>query len=317
MIMDSEFKDRIPLGKSGLLVSRLGIGAWSWGDRMFWSYGRTHRFEDVKAAYQSTLEAGINFIDTAESYGSGRSERILSELLPTTSNSVVLATKFMPFPWRLNGNSMKKALHASLERLNFHPIDLYQIHWPLPPISIESWANSLADLVNEGLVKAVGVSNYNEAEMRQAYATLAKRGIPLTSNQVEFSLLKRAVEYNGLLKTCQELGIALIAYSPLAKGALTGKYSSIKPMPGIRNALYPRSYLERIQQLIRKMKEIGLDHNGKSPAQVALNWCMCKGTIPIPGAKNLDQAMENSGALGWRLTDPEIDLLDKISDTLI
>jgi aryl-alcohol dehydrogenase-like predicted oxidoreductase len=209
---------------------------------------------------------------------------------------------------------MKRALIASLKRLNLTSIDLYQIHWPLPPVSIEKWANSLADLVDEGLVKAVGVSNFDESQMRRAYAILAKRGIPLASNQVEYSLLKRSVENNGLLRTCHELGITLIAYSPLAKGALTGKYTAAKPMSGFRSVLYSRSYLEKIQTIIRQLREIGLNHNGKTPAQVALNWCMCKGTIPIPGAKNLQQAKENSGALGWRLNEREIAHLDKVSE---
>ena len=308
--------DVVPLGKSGLKVSRLGLGAWAWGDRLFWSYNRTHTFEDIKAAFHFSLDAGINFIDTAESYGSGLSERILGELLPTSNETIVLATKFMPFPWRLTVKSLNKALESSLERLKLSSVALYQIHWPLPPVSIETWAEALADVVHQGLVQSVGVSNYDETQMRRAYTTLAKRGVPLASNQVEFSLLKRTVESNGLLKACQELGIALIAYSPLAKGALTGKYSFDKPMPGIRSRLYPRSYLDRIQSLVRLTREIGLAHGVKTPAQVALNWCMCKGTLPIPGAKNLRQAKEIYGALGWSLNESEVAALDTASEAL-
>ena len=311
--MDSQL---VSLGKSDVHVTRLGLGAWSWGDRLIWSFGRTHTKDDVIDAFHSSLDAGINFIDTAESYGSGRSERILGELLPSSGTPLVLATKFMPFPWRLSARSMRKALETSLERLKLPLVDLYQIHFPMPPVSIETWADALADMVSFGLVRAVGVSNFNEIQMRRAYTTLAKRGIPLASNQVEYSLLKRTVEWNGLLKTCQELGISVISYSPLAKGALTGKYSTEKPMPGIRSTFYPRAYLAKIQGLIRLMREIGQEHDGKTPAQVALNWCICKGTIPIPGAKNLRQAQENSGGLGWNLTEHDVAVLDKASEAL-
>lgn len=306
----------IPLGKSDVHVTSLGLGAWSWGDRLIWSFGRTHTKDDVIDAFHSSLEAGINFIDTAESYGSGRSERILGELIPSSATPLVLATKFMPFPWRITARSMRKALEASLERLKLPSVDLYQVHFPLPPVSIETWADALADMVSLGLVRAVGVSNFNEIQMRRAYTTLAKRGIPLASNQVEYSLIKRTIEWNGLLKLCQDLGISVISYSPLAKGALTGKYSTEKPMPGIRSTFYPRTFLAKIQGLVRLMREIGLEHDGKTPAQVALNWCICKGTIPIPGAKNLSQAQENSGGLGWKLSEHDVAVLDKASEAL-
>ena len=190
--MDSQL---IPLGKSDVHVSSLGLGAWSWGDRLIWSYGRTHTKDDIADAFHFSLDAGINFIDTAESYGSGRSERNLGELLPSSGTPVVLATKFMPFPWRISAKSMQKALEASLERLKLTSVDLYQIHFPMPPVSIETWADGLADMVTLGLVRAVGVSNFNEIQMRRAYTILAKRGLPLASNQVEYSLLKRAVDW--------------------------------------------------------------------------------------------------------------------------
>lgn len=306
----------IPLGKTALSISRLGLGAWSWGDRLVWSFGRTHNREDIQQAFYSSLEAGINFIDTAESYGSGYSERIIGELLPAAGVPVVLATKFMPFPWRLRKHSMLKALQSSLDRLRLPAVDLYQVHWPLPPVSIETWADALADMLSLGLVKAVGVSNYDESQMRRAFTTLAKRGIPLASNQVEYSLLKRTIEKNGLLKTCHELGVSIISYSPLAKGALTGKYSSERPMPGIRSRFYPRPMLSKLHGLIRLMREIGQEHGGRTPSQVALNWCICKGTIPIPGAKNLEQAQENGGGMGWSLSEQQVAQLDRASEAL-
>lgn len=291
----------------------MGIGAWAWGDRYMWNYGSSHNESDVKAAYQATLSGGINLIDTAEVYGMGRSERLLSKLIEEQRDSLVIASKFMPFPWRLSKNSLLRALRGSLKRLNINALDLYQIHFPLPPMPVEKWANALAEAVEMGLTKTVGVSNYDEAQMRRTHAALAQRGIALASNQVEYSLLDRKVELNGLLNACLELGVTLIAYSPIAKGMLTGKYTQENPPPGLRSRMYNRNLLTQIQPLIREMRRIGDLHGGKTPSQVALNWLMCKGSVPIPGAKNARQAEENAGALGWRLSDEQVDILDRMS----
>lgn len=316
----------IALGTTDLRITPLGIGAWSWGDRLVWGFGRGYQQTDVQEAFDTSLEAGINFFDTAEVYGQGRSERLIGELIhrpPTArdhpslgSLQPVIATKFMPYPWRLQQGSLKKALQASLKRLAVESVDLYQIHWPLPPLSVETWAEGLARIVQEGLARAVGVSNYSELQMRRAYLTLQKHGIPLASNQVEYNLLNRKAESNGLLKTCHEMNVTLIAYSPLAMGALSGKYTPENPPPGVRGRRYPRSLLVRLQPLIRRLQQIGQDHGGKTPAQVALNWVICKGAVPIPGAKNARQARENTSALSWRLTTDEVAALDEASDQL-
>jgi aryl-alcohol dehydrogenase-like predicted oxidoreductase len=139
--------------------------------------------------------------------------------------------------------------------------------------------------------------------------------VPLASNQVHYSLLSRAVEKNGTLARCKELGIRLIAYSPIEKGLLSGKYSPEKPPPGSRARNYS-SLLPKIQPLLRLMTQIGQDHGGKSNVQVALNWVICKGAMPIPGAKTSEQALENAGALGWRLTEEEVYKLDAASDAI-
>jgi aryl-alcohol dehydrogenase-like predicted oxidoreductase len=138
----------------------------------------------------------------------------------------------------------------------------------------------------------------------------------LSSNQLEYSLLDRRIEKNGLLAQCQELGITCIAYSPIAKGVLSGKYSRRHPLSGLRSRKYPVKYLDQIEPLIRLLKEIGDSHDGKTPAQVALNWVMCKGAIPIPGVKTLQQAEENLGALGWRLSENEVAALDDTTDRI-
>jgi aryl-alcohol dehydrogenase-like predicted oxidoreductase len=312
--MDSNYPQT--LGKTGIQISPLGIGAWAWGDRMFWGYGGDYKDADIQTAYDAGLEAGINFYDTAEVYGSGRSEKLLGEFYrsrPAAENGlpVVIATKFMPLPWRLGRRSFLRALRGSLNRLEMERVDLYQVHFPLLPFPVETWANAMADAVQAGLVRAVGVSNYNEEQMRRTYTVLAERGVVLASNQVEYSLYSRKVEKNNLLRACQDLGITLIAYSPLAMGLLTGKYTPNNPPPGMRGRRYGKRVLQNLQPLLRLMHEIGRLHNGKTPAQVALNWLICKGTVPIPGAKNARQVQENCGALGWRLSDEEVTALDK------
>lgn len=311
--MDNGNEEKIELGQSGITISPIGTGAWSWGDWLVWGFGRGYQSKDVSEAFTTSVSMGINFFDTAESYGRGRSETFLGRFVSESPQPAIVATKFMPYPWRLWKGQLIRALKNSLKRLNMPAVDLYQVHWPFPPIPIETWAEGLADAIEMGLTRAVGVSNYNEEQMRRAYSTLAARGVHLSSNQVEFNLLKRKVELNGLLKACQDLGVTLIAYSPLAQGSLTGKYSPDKPPPGLRGRRYPRSYLERIQPLLRRMEEIGAVHGGKTQAQIAINWCICKGTVPIPGAKTSQQANENAGGLGWRLDAEEIAALDNIS----
>ena len=303
----------ITLGKTEIQIPHLGVGAWAWGDRRFWNYGQGYNEADIRGAFDASLAGGVNFIDTAEVYGSGASERFLGSFLPGASSPVVVATKFFPFPWRLSKTSLLRALRGSLERLNLERVDLYQVHWPYPPMAIETWAEALAQAVQQGLARAVGVSNYSADQMRRASAVLAKHSIVLASNQVDYSLLNRKVEQNGVLKTCQELGVTLIAYSPLAQGVLTGKYSPERPLPGIRGWRYSKAVLEKTQSLLRRMGEIGEAHDGKSVAQVALNWTICKGTVPIPGAKNAKQAQDNLGALGWRLSEAEVVALDDAS----
>jgi aryl-alcohol dehydrogenase-like predicted oxidoreductase len=307
----------IHLGKTNLRLSALGIGAWQWGDRFFWGYGQSYTDADLQAAFAETLKAGINFIDTAELYGPWTSERKLGEFIRSSAarKKVVIATKFFPFPWRLRRGDLLRALRRSLQRLGLPQVDLYQTHWPSPPVPVETWMEAMADAVGDGLTRAVGVSNYSADQMRRSHDTLARRGIPLASNQVEYSLLHRLPERNGVLATCRELGVTPIAYSPIAKGILSGKYTPGRPPPGLRAMRYSREYLARAQPLIGLVKEIGEAHS-KTPSQVALNWLICKGAVPIPGAKNVRQAQDNAGALGWRLDEAEVAALDKASDSV-
>jgi aryl-alcohol dehydrogenase-like predicted oxidoreductase len=306
--------ERVRLGNSDLEISRIGIGTWAWGDRLIWNYGRGYDEPDLREAFAAALEAGIDFFDTAEVYGKGRSERFLGRFIRESGARAVVASKFMPYPWRLRRRNLRSALKRSLDRLGISKVDLYQVHWPSPPVSIETWMDAMADAVEDGLISTVGVSNFSLSQMRRAHDALARRDVPLVSNQVQFNLLQRRPEKDGLLEACRDLDVTLIAYSPLAMGVLTGKYTPAEPPPGFRGRRYRPNRLIRLLPMVQKLNEIGDAHGGKTPAQVSLNWCICKDTVPIPGAKDGNQAEENIGAVGWRLTEIEIGILDRLSD---
>jgi len=327
--------DQRKLGASGLIVPALGVGIWSWGDKNFWGYGQSYTRDDVFQAYRACLDIGLNFFDTAEIYGNGDSERLLGECHRQDERPIVIASKFAPpltrfSRKRTSARSLLDALDHSLQRLGVEQIDLYQIHWPSPVLQVDALMDVLAEAVQAGKIRAVGVSNYSAALMRQAHARLARYGIPLASNQVHYSLLHRFPETNGVLDTCRELNVALIAYTPLEQGILSGKFrtgagsisfarrllASIGPrldplgdskgsVPAWRRLLYGTRDMrpQRLEPLFIVLEEIAQTHE-KTIAQVALNWLISKDEciIPIPGAKNARQANENAGALGWRLT---------------
>ena len=294
----------------------MGLGAWQWGDRIVWQYGHNYGPEEVRQAFQVSANEGIRFVDTAEIYGNGRSERLLGQFLKETDQPILIATKFFPLPWRFTKGALPRALKGSLSRIGVESVDLYQIHWPSLVMSTDSLMEGLVECVKSGMTRTVGVSNFGQSRMLAAYSSLARHNIPLASNQVHYSLLNREVEKNGTLARCKELGIRLIAYSPIEKGLLSGKYSAENPPPGSR-AAGSSAILPKIGPLLKLMTEIGQDHGGKSNTQVALNWTICKGTLPIPGAKNAEQAQQNAGALGWKLTDEEVARLDESSDMVV
>jgi len=299
------------LGTGGPELPAVGVGTWQWGDRMYWGFGKDFTERDVWEAFDESVRAGLTFFDTAEVYGGGRSERFLGEFIRRTHVPAIVATKFMPFPTRLTSASLARALERSLMRLGLPAVDLYQIHYPFPPVSIETWMDAMADAVEAGLVRAVGVSNFSKEQMRAAHAQLARRGIPLSSNQVKFSLLDRGPLRDGLFEAARDLGVAIIAWGPLAKGVLSGKYSADHRPPGLRGRRFTREVFGRLAPLLARLREIGESY-GKTPAQVAINWCIAKGTLPIPGAKTGAQARENAGALGWALADQEVGALDAL-----
>ena len=308
--MTDEMPERHPV----LQDVELMIGTWAWGDRYIWGFGQEYGRVEITAAFQACLENCTTFFDTAEIYGQGKSEQFLGEFIREKPENIRIATKFMPYPWRLRRASLTRALKASLRRLNLARVDLYQIHQAMPPIQPETWMDAMVEALQADLVGAVGVSNYSRDWMDRSQNALARAGYRLASNQVEYSLLNRQIEKNGLLQHCIDQGITVLAYSPLAMGVLTGKYSPEKPVKGIRSAVYNPRLLGRIQPLIQLLNKIGSDHAGKTAAQVALNWVICKGAVPIAGVKTPIHALQNAGALGWRLSDEEIQRLDYVSD---
>jgi len=291
----------------------MGLGAWQWGDRLVWQYGHGYGAEEVRHAFDISVSEGIRFVDTAEVYGNGTSERMLGQFIQSTDQPILIATKFFPWPWRFLKGALPRALKGSLGRLGVESVDLYQVHWPSVSMSTDTLMEGLVECVKSGMTRTVGISNYGQTRMLAAYSALARHNIPLASNQVHYSLLNRSTEKDGTLARCKELGVRLIAYSPLEKGLLSGKYSVENPPPGTRAGSYA-GMLSKIQPLIKAITAIGQDHGGKSNVQVALNWVICKGALPIPGAKNAEQAQQNAGALGWKLSDAEVAKLDELSD---
>ena len=289
----------------------IGIGTWAWGSRM-WGYGKKYGEAEVHGAFDAAVDSGVRLFDTAEIYGRGESERLLGRFMKKRAETIQIATKFMPLPWRWRDGNLLSALRRSLDRLGVGRVDLYQIHMPLRPRQVTSWMPPLVEAVTQGLVRDVGVSNYSERQMRLAADRLEQLGARLATNQVEYSLLKRNAEFNGVLNACRELKVRLIAYSPLSMGLLSAKYTTANPPPGFRGFRY-RKTLARLEPLVALLHDVGQAHGRRTRSQVALNWIICKGALPIPGAKNGAQSIENAGAAGWRLTGDEVARLDEAS----
>ncbi len=308
--------ERYVLSGSDVSIPPLGVGTWAWGDRSTWGMGGYDAGltrDSIREAWDASIDAGVSLFDTAEVYGHGESERLIGAMLaddPERAASVTIATKFMPSPWKVQVRSaLLKSLRASLHRLGLPAVDLYQIHGPISLRSHAALADALAAAHQAGLVKAVGVSNYSVKETRSMAEALRSRGMQLATNQIEFSLLRRGPETSGLLAACRELGVLPLAYSPIGQGRLTGKYSAANPPPGKRD--FSNHPMAVVDAVVGELRRIGEDNGGRLPAQVALSWVMAKGVVPIPGAKNRQQAEENAGALAWTMDEEDVARLDE------
>ena len=342
--MESTVQTR-PLGKSGVTVPAMGVGT------MLWLPGGSITKETIMGTYAACLDRGLSFFDTAEIYGNGASERVLGECLKKDGRPAMLASKFAP-PSKMNPLAQKRstvspgspralleALDGSLHRLGVDHLDLYQMHVPPSKGTIADYMDVMAEAVKAGKVRAVGVCNFSEAQMREAHAALARHGIPLATAMVGYNLLRRWPETNGTLAACKELSVSVIPYAPLAEGVLTGKYRARgKRVPlGYKVALYfghlnitkdrqdsmalvqrmltrPRELDgRRLEPLFRVMDDIAAAHV-KTLAQVAINWLMTNEdvcVIPIPGMKSARQVDEDIGALGWRISKKERQRIDE------
>jgi aryl-alcohol dehydrogenase-like predicted oxidoreductase len=313
------------LGATDIRVTPIGLGCWqfSGGEGLSGRYWPAIPQETVNEIVQVSLEGGIRWFDTAEAYGAGRSEAALAAALQAAgreNGSVVIATKWMPV--LRTAGSIRRTIDERLRRLSPYGIDLHQIHIAHGALATKkAQLGAMADLVAAKRIRAVGVSNFSARAMRLAVRVLARHGLPLASNQVRYSLLDRRIETNGVLAAARELGVTIIAYSPLAQGLLSGKFHDdpgrVKHTGGPRRMLrlFRPKGLRRSAPVVAELKAIAAAH-GATPAQVALRWLVqAQGdvVVAIPGATRLQQARENAAVLDLELTEEEIRALDEVS----
>ena len=300
----------------------IGVGTWAWGNQFLWGYD-PGQDAGLEVTFQAAVAAGLRLFDTADSYGTGRfngrSEALLGRfataLPPGERQQICLATKLAPFPWRLGRGGFRRAFAASRDRLGGR-IDRVQLHWSTAryaPWQEPALIDGLADLVERGEAAELGMSNMGPRRLRQVHAHLAGRGIALASLQVQFSLLAlQPLAPGGPIETCRELGVSLLAYSPLALGLLA------RPIGAGREALTsPRRVLfdrlgSGLGDLLETMACIARPH-GASLAAVAINWCRAHGALPIVGLRRPAQVAATAAALSWQLQDAERAALDDLA----
>ncbi len=309
------------LGKTGIQITPIGFGAMelSGGGGMLGRAFPVISQEEKNAIVQAALDGGINWFDTAEIYGGGVSESSLAAALKAAGKQpgdVVIATKWFPL-FRTAGN-LAQTVEDRLHYLDGFPIDLYYVHNPSSFSSPEAEMNAMADLVEAGKIRSVGVSNFSAGRMRRAHAALQKRGLPLATNQVRYSLIDRKIETNGILAAARELGVTITAYTPLGSGLLTGKYHQNPDLLKSKSIIWRmriQRQLEASRPLVAALQEIGQNYQATA-AQVALNWLIWFNgelVVTIPGATKARQAADNAAAMHFRLTDAELTRLDDLS----
>ena len=310
-----------PLGKTDIQVTPIGLGMmeFSGGGGLVGRAFPVIDQHEKNATVQAALDGGINWFDTAELYGKGVSEASLAQALKAagkTDQDVVVATKWWPL--LRTARNIPKTINDRIRYLNGYTISLYMIHQPFGLSSPEAEMDAMADLVEAGKIRSVGVSNFNPQRMRRAHAQLKKRGLPLAVNQVLYSLLDRSIETNGVLETAKELGITIIAYTPLASGLLTGKYHKNPALLQKKSFIWRsriQAKLEKSRPLVGALEEIGKKYQATA-AQVALNWVINfhgEAIVTIPGATKVSQAAESAGAMHFKLTADELAQLDQLS----
>ena len=315
-------KQTVPLGHTDIEISSIGLGCWqfSGGKGLAGGYWEGQSRDQSRSIVKAALDSGINWFDTAEAYGRGESEQTLSDALQAAgieNGQIVVATKWMPF-FR-TARSIGKTFPRRQEALRPYGIDLHQIHAQASLSSIEKQADAMADLAESGHISAIGVSNFSADAMRRFHEVLVQRGLALSSNQVRYSLLDRRIEQNGTLDAAKELGITIIAYSPLEQGILTGKFhenpdrlNSIRGLRRFTSSFKKRS-LERTRPLVEALNEVATRHDA-SAAQAALAWVIGqhgRTVVAIPGASSPGQVQSNAAAMALHLTSTDLDTIDE------
>ncbi|WP_407269983.1 aldo/keto reductase [Radiobacillus sp. PE A8.2] len=312
------------LGNSTTEISALGLGCWQFSkDKgLVGSFWAAMKQEDINEIVRLSLEGGINWFDTAEVYGKGESEKALSEaldLIGPVAEAAFIATKWWPF--LRTAKSITKTIDTRIDALNGKQIELYQIHQPFSFSSVNDEMKAMVELLKNNKIKHAGVSNFNAEKMRQAHEVLKAEGYGLASNQVKYNLLDRRIENNGVLAAAKELGITIIAYSPLEQGILSGKFHSnpelIKNIKGPRKngKFFKPAGIEKTQPLIDVLAAKSTKY-GVSQTQIALNWLIHfhgDTVVAIPGATKLHHAQENIGTLQFRLSQDDMDEIDAVS----
>ena len=302
------------LGNQGLVVSELGLGCMGMSE----FYGTADEAEAI-ATIQRALELGVTFLDTADMYGVGHNEELVGKAIKNQRDRVIIATKFGNVRGSdgsfqgVNGKPdyVRSACEASLKRLGVEVIDLYYQHRVDPNTPIEETVGAMAQLVQEGKVRYLGLSEAAPATIRRAQAVH-----PISALQTEYSLWSREPEAE-ILPTCRELGIGFVPYSPLGRGFLTGKIKSLEDLSegDYRAERYPRFRAENLQrnlELVQQVEEIAAK-KGVKPGQLALAWVLAQGEdiVPIPGTKRRTYLEENIAAAAVTLTHEELDQIGK------
>jgi aryl-alcohol dehydrogenase-like predicted oxidoreductase len=311
------------LGRTGMMITPVGLGCWQFSKQQnmagkFWPYLDDKLIEKIVAF---SLEGGINWFDTAEVYGNGASERALSKALQALGkkpDEVIVTTKWWPM-FRFASN-ITGTIRERISALAPYPIDLYQVHQPWGFSGEKAEMAAMADLVERKMIRTIGISNFPARKMKIAWEALDRKGIPLASNQMRYSLLDRSIETNGVISLAKELGVTVIGYSPLAQGLLSGKFHDnpglLKDI-GFRkySFLFSRKGMEKSLPVISLLKELAQKYE-VTPSQVALNWVIHfhgEMVVAIPGATKEKHVKENTGAMAFRLSEEDMDKLDQVS----
>ncbi len=313
----------IPLGKSNLLLSPIGLGCWQFSGKSMSVFWNSPPQDEINAIVKVSLDGGISWFDTAEMYGNGASETALSVALQAAgkkNGEVFIATKWNPI---LRGaSSIGRTFPMREKHLKPFEIDVFQVHLPYSFSSVEAQMNAMADLLDAKKIKMVGVSNFSEHKMRLAHKVLKSRGYDLASNQMRYSLLDRRIEKDGVMAAAKELNISIMAYSPLAQGLLGGKYhadsKAVDKVPMMRRRAF-KGKIEKSRALVGVLVEIANSYN-VTASQIALNWLVTfsgETVLAIPGATRIAQAKQNCMAMNFSLTTAEISKINETSKMFI